>query len=50
MTSIVQKRKAANTSVLPVVEAFIACKNKKMSVLVDWSAILKDAAPWRIPL
>ena len=50
MTSRVQKRKTANTSVRPVVEAFTAGKNNKMRVLAAWSAILKDAAPWKVPL
>lgn len=50
MTSRAQKRKAANTSALAVEEAFIAYKNQKIRVLAAWSAMLKDAAPWRTQL
>ena len=50
MTSRVQKRKAAKTSVLAAVEAFKARKINKMRVMVAYSPIVKDAAPWRIPL
>ena len=42
MTYKVQKHKTAIPSVLPAVEAFKVRKNKKMSVLGAWSAILKE--------
>ena len=46
----IQGQKKTPTSVLTAVDAFTVRNNKIMSVLVAWSAILKDAAPWRIPL
>ena len=50
MTSRGQKRKVAITCVLEDVEALTARKNTKIGVLTVWSAILRNAAPWRIRL